>query len=711
MNKYRWTVGSIIVLAIIAFFVLDIGRYLSLEYLELQRSALQDLAARRPVATAGGFFAVYVLMAALSVPGAAILTLAAGAVFGLVWGVVLVSFASSLGATLAFSISRILFRSLVQQRFGRYMRAINTGIEREGGFYLFTLRLVPLFPFFVINLVMGLTPLRAWRFYWVSQLGMLAGTIVYVNAGTELAKLGPDTGILTPGLIAAFTLLGIFPLLAKHLVETVRRALVLRNYQRPKRFDRNLVVIGAGSAGLVSAYIAATVKASVSLIERASMGGDCLNTGCVPSKALIRSTRFLAAAKDAKQLGIRSVVVDFDFADIMARVRRVITNIAPHDSVERYRAMGVDCIAGEARVLSPYEVAIEGRVLTTRNIIIATGARPLVPPIPGVNEVNFLTSDTVWDLDALPKRLAVLGGGPIGCELAQCFARLGSAVTVVDLASRLLPREDSEISQFVMDRFEEDGIVLHMHTTVERIEGRGAAGRLLCSTDGVEVEVAFDHLLLAVGRQAVTEGLGLEALGIEAEPNGALWVDEYQRTRIPTIFACGDVVGPYQFTHMAAHQAWYAAVNALFGRFKKFKTDYSVVPWCTFTDPEVARVGLNEDEAVQRNIPFEVSRYDISDLDRAIADGAAYGMVKVLTVPGKDRILGASIVAEHAGDLIAEFVTAIRRGIGLGKILGTVHVYPTFTEANKYVAGAWKRNHAPERLLNWLQRYHAWQRG
>jgi pyruvate/2-oxoglutarate dehydrogenase complex dihydrolipoamide dehydrogenase (E3) component/uncharacterized membrane protein YdjX (TVP38/TMEM64 family) len=711
MDWYRWVVGAVVVLLVVAFFALDVGRYFDLSYLEEQRSALLDMAARRPIATASAFFSLYVLVAALSVPGAAILTLAAGAIFGLVWGVVLVSFASTLGATLAFAISRFLFRGAVQQRFGRHLGPINSGIEREGGFYLFTLRLVPLFPFFVINLVMGLTPLRIWPFYWVSQLGMLPGTIVYVNAGTELAKLGAGTGILTPGLIAAFTLLGVFPLLAKHLVAAVRRARVLRGYKRPKRFDRNLVVIGAGSAGLVSAYIAATVRASVSLIERTAMGGDCLNTGCVPSKALIRSTRFLAAAKDAQRLGIRSVTVDFDFAEVMSRVRRVVGAIAPHDSVERYSALGVDCISGEARILSPYEVEVGDKVLTTRNIVIATGARPLVPPIPGLTDVDFVTSDSVWELDVLPKRLAVLGGGPIGCELAQCFARLGSDVTIIDMARSLLPREDPDISQLVMDRFEEGGIALQMRTTVERVEGRGAAGRLLCNSDGVELEVRFDHLLLAVGRRPVTDGLGLQALGIEPEPSGSLWVDEYQRTRIPTIFACGDVVGPYQFTHMAAHQAWFATVNALFGRFKKFKTDYSVVPWCTFTDPEVARVGLSEEEAVEKEIPFEVSRYDISDLDRAIADETAYGIVKVLTVPGKDRILGACIVAEHAGDLIAEFVTAIRRGIGLGKILGTIHVYPTLAEANKYVAGSWKRNHAPERLLEWVRRYHVWQRG
>jgi pyruvate/2-oxoglutarate dehydrogenase complex dihydrolipoamide dehydrogenase (E3) component/uncharacterized membrane protein YdjX (TVP38/TMEM64 family) len=706
MNKWRWILLTVIAAAAVAFFWFDLGRFLTLEHLEQELADLRALVAANPLRAGSTLFLVYIAVTGLSLPGAAILTLAAGAVFGLLWGTVLVSFASTIGATLAFLASRFLFRDWVQSRFQQRLIAINRGIEREGGFYLFTLRLIPIFPFFVINLVMGITPMRTWPFYWVSQLGMLAGTVVYVNAGRELARLGEGSGILNPGLILSFCLLGIFPLLAKRVVETLRRRRVLRHYRRPLSFDRNLIVIGAGSAGLVAAYIAAAVKASVSLIERHRMGGDCLNTGCVPSKALIRTARFLADVKRSQSLGIRSASVEFEFVDIMARVRRVIDTIEPHDSVERYTQLGVDCIENEARICSPWEVEVGGRTLSARNIIIATGGRPLVPPIPGLAACDYLTSDSVWELEQLPERLVVLGGGPIGCELAQCFARFGSKVTVVDMLERLLPREDADVADYVARRFAAEGIGLQLGWRAERVAG----DTLVCARANETLEISFDRLLVAVGRRPITDGLGLEEIGVALTPQGAVEVDDYLRTSIAPIFACGDVVGPYQFTHVAAHQAWYAAVNALFGRFRRFRVDYSVIPWCTFTDPELARVGLNETEATEQDIDYEITRYGIDDLDRAIADEAADGLVKVLSVPGKDRILGATIVGEHAGDLLSEFVLAMRHGIGLNKILGTIHIYPTLAEANKYLAGNWKKAHAPERVLRWLERYHAWQR-
>jgi pyruvate/2-oxoglutarate dehydrogenase complex dihydrolipoamide dehydrogenase (E3) component len=622
-----------------------------------------------------------------------------------------VSFASTLGATLAFLVSRVLLRDLIQRRFGDRLRAANRGIEQDGAFYLFTLRLVPAFPFFVINLVMGLTPIRTWTFYWVSQLGMLAGTVVYVNAGTQLARIDSLSGILSPGLIASFTLLGVFPLLARKAVELVRRRRAMQHYPKPKRFDRDIVVIGAGSGGLVSAYIGAAVKAKVSLIEKHRMGGDCLNTGCVPSKALIRSARFLAHARRARELGFDSASVEFDFARVMERVQRVIHQVEPHDSVERYTGLGVDCIQGEARITSPYTVEVNGRTLTTRNIIVATGGCPAVPPIPGIETIAYLTSDTIWALRTLPKRLLVLGGGPIGCELAQCFARFGSHVIQLVRSSRLLKIEDLEFSTMLMQQFEREGIELRTEHKAKAFRVDAGRKLLIAEHAGQEVEIEFDELLVAVGRKANIRGFGLEALGIPLRKDGTIEVNDYMQTVYPNIYAVGDVAGPYQFTHTAAHQAWYAAVNGLFGSFKKFRVDYSVIPWATFTDPEIARVGLNEQDARQKDIAYEVTTYSLDDLDRAIADEEAHGLMKVLTVPGKDRILGVTIAGEHAGDLIAEFVTAMRHGLGLNRILGTIHIYPTLTEANKYVAGNWKRAHAPLRLLNWLERYHAWRRG
>jgi pyruvate/2-oxoglutarate dehydrogenase complex dihydrolipoamide dehydrogenase (E3) component/uncharacterized membrane protein YdjX (TVP38/TMEM64 family) len=716
VNRSRLIVLLIIVALVAAFFAVDGQRYLTFDTLKGQVTAAQHFYRSHPMQAVGGFFLVYVLVTGLSLPGAVPLTLAGGAVFGLLWGTVIVSFASTIGATLAFLASRFLLRDFVHARFGSYLRTIDEGVEKEGGFYLFTLRLIPAIPFVAINVVMAMTSMRVFRFYWVSQLGMLAGTLVYVNAGTQLAAIQSPREILSLGVVGAFLLLGIFPLIAKKLIDVLRRRRVYRRWARPARFDRNLVVIGAGSAGLVAAYIAAAVRAKVTLVEKHRMGGDCLNTGCVPSKALIKTARVLSTIRRAKEFGLKTASAEFDFAEVMERVQRVIQAIEPHDSVERYASLGVECVHGEAKIASPWVVEIRApdgttRALTTRSIVIAAGGRPFVPTIPGIEQTGYLTSDTVWGLREQPARLVVLGGGPIGCELAQTFARLGSRVTQVEMLPRLLVREDPEIAEMVARRFGADGV--DVRTGHKAKEFRVEDGRkvLICEHDGKELAIEFDALLVAVGRVANTAGYGLEELGIPVTKGRTVETNEYLQTRYPNIYACGDVAGPYQFTHTASHQAWYASVNALFGAVKKFRADYSVIPWATFTDPEVARVGLNETEARERNIPYETTVYGIDDLDRAIADGEAHGMVKVLTAPGKDRILGVTIAGEHAGDLIAEFVAAMRHDIGLNKILGTIHIYPTLAEANKYAAGAWKRAHAPQNLLNYVERFHAWMRG
>ena len=716
MKAWKLLLLVAIAALVAAFFLLGGPRYLTFEHLKAQQAAFQGYYGAQPWQTAAAYFLVYVAVTGLSLPGAAVMTLVGGAIFGLARGTLIVSFAASLGATLAFFASRFLLRDWVQRRFGAQLRTINQGVEKEGAFYLFTLRLIPVIPFFAINLAMGLTPMRTWTFYWVSQLGMLAGTIVYVNAGTQLAAIESPAGILSPGLIGAFVLLGVFPLIAKRIVDAVKARRVYAPWagRKPAAFERNVVVIGAGSAGLVSAYIAAAVRAKVTLVERHRMGGDCLNTGCVPSKALIKTARVLSTLRRAGEYGIKSATAQFDFRDVMERVQRVVKAIEPHDSVERYTGLGVECLHGEAKIVSPWEVDVrleggETRRLTTRSIVIAAGARPFVPPIPGIDQVGCLTSDTVWALRELPHRLVVLGGGPIGCELAQAFGRLGSQVTQVEMLERVLPREDPEFSEMVASRMRSEGVELltgHKAKQFLLQEGRKI---LVCEAQGKERRIEFDTLLCAVGRVANTAGYGLEELGIPVTKARTVETNEYLQTVYPNIYACGDVAGPYQFTHTAAHQAWFASVNALFGSLRRFRADYSVIPWATFTDPEVARVGLNELEAKERNIPYEVSVYGIDELDRAIADGEAHGRVKVLTVPGKDRILGVTIAGEHAGDLIAEFVAAMRHGLGLNKILGTIHIYPTLAEANKYAAGVWKKAHAPERVLRAVEKFHAWR--
>ncbi|MGW8184052.1 MAG: FAD-dependent oxidoreductase [Burkholderiales bacterium] len=714
MRKSRLILLVVIAAAIAAFFVFDLGRYFTLGFFKSQQAAIDSYFSANPLRTAAIFFAIYVAVTGLSLPGAALMTLIAGAIFGLLWGTVIVSFASSIGATLAFLASRFLFRESIQTRFGANLKTVNDGIERDGAFYLFALRLVPAFPFFVINLVMGLTPIRTWSFYWVSQIGMLAGTIVYVNAGTQLARIESLSGILSPTLLVSFALLGIFPLIARWIVNAIKARRVYARWRRPPRYDRNLVVIGAGSAGLVSAYIAAAVRAKVTLVEKHKMGGDCLNTGCVPSKALIKSARLLAQIRRAPEFGLKSASADFDFRDVMERVQRVVRTVEPHDSVERYTALGVECIEGEARITSPWTVEVRTpagtRTLTTRAIVIAAGARPFVPPIPGIEETGYLTSDTVWQIRELPKRLVVLGGGPIGSELTQAFARLGSQVTQVEMLPRILIREDPEISELVIGQFRKEGINVLVNHKAKQFKRENGEKILIAEHEGREVRIAFDQLLCAVGRVANTSGFGLEELGIPTTRARTIETNEYLQTLYPNIYACGDVAGPYQFTHTAAHQAWYTAVNALFSPYRK-KADYSVIPWATFTEPEVARVGLNETEAREKNVPYEVTTYGLDDLDRAIADEEAHGLVKVLTVPGKDRILGVTIAGEHAGDLIIEYIAAMRHGIGLNKILGTIHIYPTLAEANKYAAGMWKKAHAPQTALRWLERYHAWMRG
>lgn len=696
--------------AIAAFFIFDLQQYFSLDYIKAQQDAFAAHYAANTVSTLLIFFVIYVAVTALSLPGAAIMTVLAGALFGLVTGVIMVSFASTLGATLAFLVSRYVLRDSLRARYPDKLQAINAGIAKEGALYLFALRLVPLFPFFLINLLMGITNFRTRTFYWVSQLGMLAGTIVYVYAGTQLAQLDSLAGILSPGIIVAFVLLGTFPLVAKKIMDRIRANKILAPFNKPTTFDNNLIVIGAGSGGLVSAYIAAAVKAEVTLIEKHKMGGDCLNTGCVPSKALIRTAKALSEAKHSAQYGIKRMEAEFDFAEVMARVKQVISKIEPHDSIERYTGLGVNVIEGAARIIDPYRVEVNGETLTTRNIIIATGARPLVPPIKGLNSVDYLTSDTLWELQEQPTRLLVLGGGPIGCELAQAFARLGSQVTLVEMASQILIREDDEVAAQVRQQFAADGItVLTGHKALE-FRRENDQQLMVCEAQGQTKQLVFDKVLVALGRQANVSGFGLETLGVELTARGTVAANEFLATNFPNIHVVGDVTGPYQFTHIAAHQAWFASVNALFGSVKRFKVDYRVIPWATFTDPEVARVGLNEKEATQQGIAYEVTTYGIDDLDRAIADSADHGLVKVLTVPGKDTILGVTIMGKGAGDLIPEFVLAMKYKLGLNKILGTIHIYPTMSEANKYAAGNWKRAHAPATVLNWLEKFHTWRR-
>ncbi|OBU19113.1 pyridine nucleotide-disulfide oxidoreductase [Photobacterium aquimaris] len=712
--------NKIVLLAVIAVFIgawfyFDLGHFLTLEYAKREQLALQDHIAENPITSYISFFSLYVLATALSIPGASILTLLGAALFGFWTSLIMVSFASTIGATLAFLSSRFILRDWVQAKFGQRLTTLNQGIAKEGAFYLLSLRLIPVFPFFLINLLMGLTAIKAWTFFWVSQLGMLAGTAVYINAGTQLGKIESLSGIISAPVLVSLFLLGLFPLIAKWIMKVMENKKLYQQWQKPTHFDQNLVVIGAGAGGLVSSYIAAAVKAEVTLIERHKMGGDCLNTGCVPSKALIRAAHTAADIKNAAKLGIDAHIDNVNFAQVMGRIHNVIAKVEPHDSIERYSKLGVNCVTGDATILSPWEVEVNGDRITTRNIVIATGARPLVPDIPGLKTVDYLTSDTIWQLTALPKRLLILGGGPIGCELAQSFCRLGAEVTVVERSSQLLSREDTDAATLVEQALTSDGVnVLLQHNAVKFesiIDDNGVrTQRALLEHNNHQLAVEFDAVMVALGRVANVQGFGLEQLGITTTERGTVAVNQYLQTQYPNIYAVGDVAGPYQLTHVAAHQTWYAAVNSLFGSLKKFKVDYSVIPAVTYTAPELARVGINEKEAQSQNIDYEVTCYGLDDLDRAIADGYDEGFIKVLTPKGSDKILGVTIVGHHGGDLLAEFTLAMRHNLGLNKILGTIHPYPTMSEGAKYTAGIWKQAHAPQKLLAWVKKYHDWMR-
>ena len=698
----------VLIIGIIALvYQSPLTHYLTLDYLKANQEKFQIYYHQNRLFSLFLYSFIYIIMTALSLPGAAVLTLAGGAFFGLVMGTLVVSFSSTIGASLAFIISRFLLRDWVQEKFKDKLRPINEGIEKQGALYLFSLRLIPAFPFFVVNLVMGLTQMPLITYFFVSQIGMLLGTIAFVNAGVQLSQINSLQGILSFKLLFSFAFLGLLPLMAKKIMNLIQARKVYRRYKKPKKFDYNMIVIGGGSAGLVTAYICATLKAKVALIEKHKMGGDCLNTGCVPSKALIKSASLIYKTKESVRYGIKKISLDFEFAEIMERVQEVIKKIEPHDSIERYTKLGVDCLIGKAKILSPWEIKVGDRVITTRHITVATGASPMLPPFPGLDQVDYLVSGNLWDLRELPKHLLILGAGPVGLEMAQCFRRFGSQVSIVQRGSRILAKEDPDVSAALSKQLEKEGIKILVNHDAQSFRGQ----TLIAQHEGRDVEIPFDRVLIALGRKPNIEGFGLEDLGVRLRKGNSIEANPYLQTNYPNIWVCGDVTGPFQLTHAAAHQAWFCAVNALLGRFKKFKVNYSVLPWATFTDPEVATVGKNEEYCKSKGIDYEVTQYGLDDLDRAIADGEDYGFVKVLTKPKTDKILGATIVGAHASDLLLEFVAAMKQGFGLNAILGTIHAYPTRGEANKYVAGHWKKAHKPERILNLLKKYHRWERG
>ena len=725
MFKMKIVFFSLLVLLVVLFFHFDLNQYLDPDFFISKKADIDLFYEKSPFLFLFGFFLFYVFCAALSIPGAALLTLIAGFLFNFLIGSLVVSLGSTLGATFSFLLSRFLLKNFVQKKFPHRLKKINKGFEKEGAFYLFSLRLIPVFPFFMVNILMGLTSISTRHFIWASFLGMLPGSLVYVNAGNQLGEIQSPADIISPAILFSFLFLAFLPWIMKFLLKIFpwkRRNRKLK-FQKPKKFDFNVIVIGAGSAGLVCSYLASMFKAKVALVEKKKMGGDCLNTGCVPSKALIRSAKILSLQHKAKDFGLKSLSVDYDFQDIMNRVRKIIKQIEPHDSVERYEKLGVQCFSSKAEVLSPYEVLIGNQTYTTKSIVIATGAEPKVFPIPGLDQISYLTSDNLWNLKKLPKKLLVLGGGPIGCELAQCFQRLGSQVTLLELAERLVFALDQKVSETLTHRFHKEGIQILTSHQAERFFIQEGGEKYLTVKDlkGRKKDIPFDEVLLALGRQARVKGFGLEKLNLEMTKQGAIVADPFMATNYPNIFVCGDVAGPYQFTHMAGYQAGVACLNALFypytrflpsGLQKKFlKVHYNVAPWALYTDPEVASAGLNKDQAKEKQVPYETTYYNLEDLDRAVTDNENQGWIEVLTPPNKDSILGVTIVHSRASEMISEFILAMTHKLPLSAILSRIHIYPTLSEGNKYLAGQWRQKHKPEKLFHFLEKFHTWRRG
>lgn len=695
------TLFFLILILVIAAWQMGFFSYLNFTYVKDHLEELTQSYHVRPFRFLLMYLALYIFVTALSIPGGAtMLTLLGGAIMGFWPSLLAVTFASSAGATLAFWASRFLLKDFFERKFKLQARTAREEVQRNGVYYLLTLRLMPIFPFFLINILMGLTTMRSLVFFLVSFVGMIPGIAVYVFAGKSFATLESSKEIFSFKVFLLLTLLGLFPLISKWIIEKWKVTKLYRPYPKPSRFDYNTIVIGGGAAGLVSSLITSALKAKVALIEKEKMGGDCLYTGCVPSKSLIHSARLAR---------MRGTVLDFD--QVIKQIKKVQAEIEPHDSKERYTAMGVDCVSGIAEILSPYEVRVNGKVLTARNLIIATGARPRLPEIPGLSKMPYVTSETLWQLKEKPKKLLVLGAGPIGCEMAQAFHRLGALVLLLEEGKEILPKEDSDISSVIEKQFRDEGIELYLYTEAKEFFCTEGKYFVKVESLGKEMLLEFDLLLLATGRTANVQGFGLEKLKVDLNKNGTIKTNPLMQTNFPNIYACGDVAGPYQFTHMASYQAWFAAVNSLFSRLKKFTVNYGQVSWCTFTDPEVATAGLNEKMCKDKELEYEVTVFPFSELDRAIIDGETTGLVKVLTKKGSHKILGASIAGPEAGLLIMEFVSAIQYNKGMKDLLKTIHPYPTLSEANKYAAGVWQKNHSPQLALFILEKVFRWLRG
>lgn len=710
MKLTRWLIVLFFVVATICFFWFDLEQYLTLEMIQAKSGALRDQVQAHPWWAGSVFFAAYVALTVMSFPGTVVLTLLAGALFGLVGGTLMVSFASNIGALFAMLISRFLLRDWIQRRFAKQIASINRGLERDGAFYLFSLRLIPLVPFVLLNPALGLTRVSMWTFWWTTQAGMLPGHAIYVGAGRQLARIREISDILSPSLIGTLALLAIFPLAATKLLTLYKARKVYSGWQKPKSFEHNLVVIGGGSGGLTAARIAASMKARVALVERERLGGAALHSGSVPARALMRAANLHHTLRQGGTLGIR-MHTEVDFAEVMRQVRRTLDEAQGQVTAESSKTAGLEMVRGSAQLTSPWSVQVGNRTLCSRAIVIATGSHAIIPPIPGLEEVEPLTCENVWDLQQRPERLLVMGGEANACELAQAFQRLGCQVTLVVEGDMLLASAEPEARQAVTDALCADGVQVLLKVSPQRFEVAESERRLVCSIDEQNRFLAFDQVLLALGREAHLHDLGLEKLKLSTREDGSLEVDEYLATRYPNIYAVGAVTGPDSSFQSAKHHAWYAAANGLFSGFRRFMVSDRVVPRVAFTSPEIASVGLTEAQAKLAELEYEVTMLDLDSLEAAQMSIGNSGFLKVLTERGRDRIIGVTLVGDGASETLAVFVLAMKHKLGLNKLRRTVHINPTLAEASLAVAEAWRRAHTAKRSQTWAARLHRWRLG
>ncbi len=692
MSKLIKKVGLIvlIIVCVIAYYRLDGNQYLNLENIKLHHQELLSAYQQNPFSFSLFYFFVYVVLVALSFPGATVLSLAGGYIFGFIKGLLIINWASTIGASVAFLMARFFFKDFLQRKFHHTFLKINQGMDREGNQYLLTLRLIPIFPFFLINILMGLTNISFWRFFIVSLIGMLPGTAVYVWAGTTLQNVNSVSDIFTSKMITIFFLVGLIPIIqSKFLIYLKQRKNYLK-FSKPKKFDYNLIVIGGGAAGLVNAYIAANLKAKVLLVEESNMGGECLNYGCVPSKALISLSNTKKYSKT-------------NFAELKNEISNIIQSIAPHDSIDRYSNMGVDCEKGKANLISPFEIQINGKTFSGKKIVIATGAKPFYPTIDGLDKNKVFDYESVWKLEKLPDHLVIIGGGAIGCELALAFSKLGSKVSIIE-QNAVLASEDRDMVNHVLTGLRTSTINIFENCKI--ISVNHDENKIIFENENKITEIHFEHLLLACGKVGNTEAISSN-LNFDLDSRNYIVVNEYLETvKYRNIYACGDVNGLKQLTNAASHQAWYTSINALFGTWKKFRIEHDFIPHAVFIEPELARVGLNELDAKRKSIEYDLYLFDASDLDRNLIERNKLGKIKVLTIKNTDQILGVTIVGEAASEILAEFVLAMKYHLGLNKVLATSHIYPSFSEQNKYVAGVWKKNSVPKYIYKILKKYH-----